>query len=680
MSGFVLGVRILLAAVFVVAGLAKLADREGSRRALENFAVPARLAAGGGVVLPLVEVSIAVCLLVGATAWLAVVAATGLLSVFVVAIGVTMARGAAPDCHCFGQLHSAPAGWRALARNGVLAAVGAVAIAYGPHASELSAVAWIGRLSATELAVGSAGLFLMALILAHAWFLLELLRQHGRILNRLETLEHVFAGAAQVVPGPTGGTAAQPVGAGNGNGHAAGLPAGMPAPEFDLPRLDGQNVSLSSLRARGAPVLLIFTDPGCGPCTALMPEIADRQRRLGDRLTIALVSRGGVERNLAKAREYGLSDVLVQDDREISSEYRALGTPIALLVSADGRIASPLAAGADAIKALVQNSTDGPLQVVRSAPNSKISDGAAPVPAPAGLAVGSEAPDLTWQDLDGHQVSLRALRAAPVVVLFWNPGCGFCQRMLPDLRAWETQRDHKAPHLLIVSTGDKESNRAMGLRSPIALEPGFVSGRVFGATGTPSAVRIDRSGRIAEPVAVGAPAVRLLVTGAASAAAVAVGDPPPNGRGTGASVAVAAGPPAIGEPAPDFTLSDLAGRTVRLSARRGRRLLVVFWDPACGFCQRMLPEVRSWEGSHTSRLPELVLVSSGGAEVNRAMGLSSSVLLDEAGATMGAFGASGTPMGMLIDREGRVASPLLAGADAVLAAARGDPGLAAVRS
>jgi hypothetical protein len=41
MSGFVLGVRILRVAVFGVAGVAKLADRKGTREVLEAFGVPA---------------------------------------------------------------------------------------------------------------------------------------------------------------------------------------------------------------------------------------------------------------------------------------------------------------------------------------------------------------------------------------------------------------------------------------------------------------------------------------------------------------------------------------------------------------------------------------------------------------------------------------------------------------
>ena len=40
MPGFVLGIRLVLAAVFAVAGTAKLLDAAGSRGALEGFGVP----------------------------------------------------------------------------------------------------------------------------------------------------------------------------------------------------------------------------------------------------------------------------------------------------------------------------------------------------------------------------------------------------------------------------------------------------------------------------------------------------------------------------------------------------------------------------------------------------------------------------------------------------------------
>jgi peroxiredoxin len=38
-------------------------------------------------------------------------------------------------------------------------------------------------------------------------------------------------------------------------------------------------------------------------------------------------------------------------------------------------------------------------------------------------------------------------------------------------------------------------------------------------------------------------------------------------------------------PAPDFSLKDLEGRTVRLSELRGKRVLVHFWATWCGVCK-----------------------------------------------------------------------------------------------
>src|SRR5437764_9791152 len=61
--------RILLAVVFLVAGLAKLADLAGSRQAVRDFAVPSQLATALGTLLPLAELTVAVTLLLPATAW-----------------------------------------------------------------------------------------------------------------------------------------------------------------------------------------------------------------------------------------------------------------------------------------------------------------------------------------------------------------------------------------------------------------------------------------------------------------------------------------------------------------------------------------------------------------------------------------------------------------------------------
>src|SRR5215204_6450555 len=112
-----LAARLLLAGVFLVAGLTKLSDRKGSRQGMLDFGVPAALAAPLGILLPLAELAVAVALVPASTAWWGAAGALGLLLLFVVGIGVSLARGRQPECHCFGQLHSAPAGWMTLARN-----------------------------------------------------------------------------------------------------------------------------------------------------------------------------------------------------------------------------------------------------------------------------------------------------------------------------------------------------------------------------------------------------------------------------------------------------------------------------------------------------------------------------------------------------------------------------------
>ena len=76
------------------------------------------------------------------------------------------------------------------------------------------------------------------------------------------------------------------------------------------------------------------------------------------------------------------------------------------------------------------------------------------------------------------------------------------------MKAWETNARNGAPKLLVVSTDSIETNKAMGLRSPVVLDKGGMNvGGKFGAGGTPMAVLVDAEGKIASELAAGAPAV-----------------------------------------------------------------------------------------------------------------------------------------------------------------------------
>jgi peroxiredoxin len=136
-----------------------------------------------------------------------------------------------------------------------------------------------------------------------------------------------------------------------------GLPAGTPAPEFTLPSVAGESVSLSDFH--GAPVLLVFSDPDCGPCDELAPQLARLDGEAnGARRSLALlmVGRGDVEANRAKAAQHGIRfPVVVQQGWRLSKRYGIFATPVAFLIDAHGVVAADVAVGVDAILSLARS-------------------------------------------------------------------------------------------------------------------------------------------------------------------------------------------------------------------------------------------------------------------------------------------------------------------------------------
>ena len=199
MDAALLIARLVLGAVFILAGVAKLSDLKGSRKAIIEFGLPAVLASPLALLLPLAELGVGAALIPASSAWWGALGALGLL-LFEVGISVNLARGRKPDCHCFGQLHSAPAGWKTLARNGVLAAIAGFVLWAGYEGGVgPSAISWLGALSAAQLLSLVGGVVVLSLLAGQWWFLVHLLRQNGRLLVRLEAVEASLATDASVV-------------------------------------------------------------------------------------------------------------------------------------------------------------------------------------------------------------------------------------------------------------------------------------------------------------------------------------------------------------------------------------------------------------------------------------------------------------------------------------------------
>ena len=179
------------------------------------------------------------------------------------------------------------------------------------------------------------------------WLTYQFIRQNGRILLRLESIEK------QLRPRPAAPRGKQPdPSLARSRLNRSGLKAGATAPEFRLPRIDGGELSLAELR--GGRVLLVFSDPDCGPCDELAPRLQELHRQRPD-LRVLIVSRRDREASRAKATKLGLTfPIVLQKQWEISLKYGMFATPIGYLIDERGVLASDVAVGVEPILSLAE--------------------------------------------------------------------------------------------------------------------------------------------------------------------------------------------------------------------------------------------------------------------------------------------------------------------------------------
>ncbi len=309
--------RLGLAVVFVVAGVAKLTDRSGTRQALSDFELPRRFAGPLSLALPAAELAVAVALLFPTMARWGATGGLLLLALFVVGLVRVLRHGKAPDCHCFGQVHSEPASWTAVARNVVLAIPAAYIALAGPGPSLAS---WVAGTDATGLwLTATATLAALATIAA-----VILWRENRRL---------------RAIDGPTVATHRQ---------------IGSLAPHFTLPSTVGRAVSLQEILGGERSCLLTFVSPGCGPCKVLLPELARWQGTVNERLALTLVVSADAVQAEQLAREYALTEVLVDNQSTVMQAYEVMATPSAVLVASDGTVRSAPVSGRVAIESLIR--------------------------------------------------------------------------------------------------------------------------------------------------------------------------------------------------------------------------------------------------------------------------------------------------------------------------------------
>lgn len=484
MELFLLIIRLALAGIFALAGVAKLMDLPGAEKAAGEFGIPKRFATAYAVGLSFGEILVAALLLFTSTSFYGAVLAAWLLLIFIAGMTYQVVNGRSPDCHCFGQLYSKPVSKFSIFRNVALLVLPIVLVASGRRNQGIE----IWEIRGEMLPVMLALVMLLLMVIAIT-YLKRIAEQQTVILRRVELLELV-SNEGQTVQREEAGDPYE------------GLPIGARFPEFELSDISAGSVRLSELAGGRKALLFLFVGPKCDPCGALVPEIAQWRDRLADKAQVVLFSSGTAKENEKKFGTDGL--VLLEKSREIANTVGARWTPTALLVSPFGRVASHLAVGDNAIRALVDRVADGnvtdPLFYFATKPNH----GRPPK-------VGEPVPEFSLVDIHGERVTQSQLKGRRTLVTFWGLGCAHCAEMLSSLREWDASRSLDDPGLVIFSDGSVDEHKKLGLKAPIVIDQDYKVAAQLGMFGTPSAVLVDENGTIVTETAIGAKNIWALV-------------------------------------------------------------------------------------------------------------------------------------------------------------------------
>ena len=111
--------------------------------------------------------------------------------------------------------------------------------------------------------------------------------------------------------------------------------------------------------------------------------------------------------------------------------------------------------------------------------------------------------------------------------------------------------------------------------------------------------------------------------------------------------------------APDFSLRDLNGKTFKLSAQRGKPVLIFFGTTWCPGCRAEIPVYKKIYETYTPRGLNVIYVNimEPAKKVSRFAQTNSlpyRTLLDEEGNVANAYNVVGVPMILLIDKDGYI--------------------------
>lgn len=297
-------------------------------------------------------------------------------------------------------------------------------------------------------------------------------------------------------------------------------------------------------------------------------------------------------------------------------------------------------------------------------------------PMPSGLAIGEAAPAFELPDLSNQIRKLADWQGRHLLLVFFNPGCGFCQQIAPDIAALPIE-DKARPMPLLISTGNLDDNRKLEkehqIRCPVLLQQQMEVAAKYHVSGTPIGYLVDENGYVASEMTVGAPALLALAAQPIAphdqAAPVHAGQGTPRIDHDLIHSKIQRDGLSAGTQAPAFKLPRLDGGELALKDFHGRKVLLLFSDPGCGPCQQLSVKLNEVWSPHSA--VQILMVSRGTREANQAKvaehKLAFPIVLQKQWEISRLYAMFATPIAYLIDEQGVIASDVATGTDAILA-------------
>jgi peroxiredoxin len=296
---------------------------------------------------------------------------------------------------------------------------------------------------------------------------------------------------------------------------------GKPAPRLVLKTIDGDTIDLGRLYGRQA-VYLKFWATWCVPCRQQMPHFQHAFETAGPDMQVIAVNTGFND-SLDAVRTYrqrlGITMPIVIDDGSLAAAFGLRVTPQHIVIGRDGRILY--------VGHLADARLDAALTAARAEPAATLS-GAQRAPQAAALSpryqIGDRIPSLAPTTLDGGRFEFRGADSGPLVLVFLSPWCesylatsrpaasANCRRMREQVSelvgangvgANGVRWLGIASGLWVTPQDLRDFRKQYGVTMPMTLDDSGALFRQFGVTEVPTALLINRHGRIIGKVAAG---------------------------------------------------------------------------------------------------------------------------------------------------------------------------------